>query len=190
VTPPLCRFWRANGYRSVHLSATRNEASGEHSVVMLDPLSPAGRDLADRHSEWFRRRLPGALRGPLSAVDPDVVRAVIEATAGSVAVSLSDFEWRLVASAVDGPGQYGTAPAAFRRLAFGTLLDGWADDETERLLTKKVLQGRPWDETADALGYPSERACMRALGDAFGPIVETYGPAVAREELERYRDPT
>lgn len=190
VTPPLCRFWRENGYRSVHLSATRNEASGEHSVVMLDPLSPAGRDLADRHGEWFRRRLPGALGGPLSALDSDVVRAVIGATAGSVTVSLSDFEWRLVASAVDGPGQYGIAPAAFRRLAFATLLDGWADDETERLLTTKVLQARAWDETADALGFPSERACMRALGDAFGPIVETYGPAVAREELERYRDPT
>ena len=187
ATPELLQFWRTNGYRAVHLSATRNETSGEHSAVMLRPLSSAGRDLADRHAAWFRRRLPGVLAGPLESVDPDVVRSVLAATAGTVPVSLSDFEWRLVASAAHGPGRYGTAPGPFRRLAFRALLDGTCDAETERLLAVKALQDRSWDAAAEALGYVSKRACMRALGDAFEPIVERYGTETAHSEAARYR---
>jgi tRNA(Met) cytidine acetyltransferase len=67
------------------------------------------------------------------------------------------------------------------------LLDGALDDDEERLLVRKVLQARPWSETADELGYVSERTCMRALGDAYRPLVDRYGTAVAREEADRYR---
>ena len=188
VTPELSRFWRANGYRSVHLSATPNETSGEHSLVMLKGLSSEGTELAERHGAWFRRRLPGVLSGPLSSVDPDVIRAVLASTEGSVPISLTEFEWRSVASSVDGPGRYGTAPEPFRRLAFKTLLDGTLESaRTERLLVSKALQDRDWDETAETLGFASDRACKRALGDAYGPIVEAYGTALAKRELERYR---
>ncbi|MFB6086935.1 MAG: GNAT family N-acetyltransferase, partial [Haloarculaceae archaeon] len=45
ATPDLVRFWAANGFRTVHLSTRRNETSGEHSVVMLDPTSDAGQRL-------------------------------------------------------------------------------------------------------------------------------------------------
>ena len=191
ATPELLRFWRENGYRAIHLSATRNDTSGEHSAVMLRPLSSAGRGLADRHAAWFRRRLPGVLGGPLASVDPDVVRGVLAATAGTVPVSLSTFEWRLVASAAHGPGRYGTAPDPFRRLAFRTLLDGRLvdelDTETERLLVVKTLQGRRWEATAETLGFVSDRAAMRALGDAFEPILEEYGTETARREADRFR---
>lgn len=189
ATPELLRFWRVNGYRSVHLSSTRNETSGEHSAVMLRPISSAGRALAERHAEWFRRRMPDVLSGELSSVDPDIVRDVLAATDGSVRLSLSDFEWRLVASAAYGPGQYGIAPGPFRRLAFRTLLDadGLLDADIERLLVVKVLQNRSWETAAETLGYVSKRACMRTLGEAFKPIVDAYGTEVARAEADRYR---
>jgi tRNA(Met) cytidine acetyltransferase len=61
------------------------------------------------------------------------------------------------------------------------------DPETERLLVVKVLQRRPWEDAADTLGYVSKRACMRALGEAFEPIVEEYGTETARKEAARYR---
>lgn len=186
ATPELLGFWRDNGYRTIHLSSTRNETSGEHSAVMLRPLSSAGRDLADRHADWFRRRFPDVLAGPLDSVDPDVVRGVLDATAGTVPVSLSAFERRLVVSTADGPGRYGTAPGPFRRLAFRALLDGAIDDaDMERLLVVKALQNRPWAATAETLGYVSERACMRALGEAFEPIVEAYGTEILRDEGDR-----
>ncbi|WP_254544233.1 tRNA(Met) cytidine acetyltransferase TmcA [Halomarina pelagica] len=42
ATPRLLSFWRANGYRVVHLSTTRNETSGERSAAMLRPAGAEG----------------------------------------------------------------------------------------------------------------------------------------------------
>jgi tRNA(Met) cytidine acetyltransferase len=188
ATPELLAFWGANGYRTVHLSATRNDASGEHSAVMIRPLSAAGRELADRHAVWFLRRIPGVLSGVLDDLDPDVVRGALETVDGSPPIELSAFEWRLVASAAYGPGLYDTAPGPFRRLALCALVDGLFDDpEPERLLVVKVLQNRPWTETASHLGCVSKRACMRRLGDVYKPIVDRYGTDLARTEADRYR---
>ncbi|CCQ36889.1 tRNA(Met) cytidine acetyltransferase TmcA [Natronomonas moolapensis 8.8.11] len=188
ATPALLRFWSANGYRTVHLSTTRNDASGEHSAVMLRPLSAAGRDLADRHSAWFGRRIADVLAGALDGLDPDVVRAALASADADVPLELDEFEWRLVASAADGPGLYDTAPGPFRTLALKTLLEGGLEDpDAERLLVVRGLQNRGWGETAERLGHVSRRACMRAFGDAYRPIVDRYGGDIARRETDRYR---
>jgi tRNA(Met) cytidine acetyltransferase len=190
ATPRLVRFWKRNGYRTVHLSTTRNDTSGEHSALMVAPLTDAGRDLAARTGEWFARRIGSVLADPLRGADPDVVRSVLRATAAEVPLDLSDREWRTVAAAAFGPGLYAPAPRPFRRLALHELLGEPAaglPPEAERLLVRKVLQAREWETVADELGHVSRRAAMRALGDACRPLVETYGGAVAREEADRYR---
>ena len=188
ATPRLVEFWTDCGYRTVHLSTTRNDESGEYSALMLRPLSEVGRALADRHDAWFRRRVGSVLADALDDADPDVVRAALGAAGGTVPLELTDAEWCVVASAAYGPGLYDVAPRPFRRLALRALVDGALDDPAaERLLVRKVLQARPWDETADALGYVSERTCMRALGDAYEPLVDRYGTEAARAEADRYR---
>ncbi|MFO7925151.1 tRNA(Met) cytidine acetyltransferase TmcA [Natronomonas sp.] len=188
ATPELCSFWATNDYRTVHLSSTRNEASGEHSAVMLRPISELGRVLTERHTAWFYRRIPDVLSGALSSLDPDIVRGAFESVDIDTRPELNDFEWRLVASSAYGPGQYETAPGPFRRLALRALVDGALEDpDTERLLVVKVLQNRTWEESASILEFVSKRACMRAIGSAFRPIVDRYGEDVARAEADRYR---
>jgi tRNA(Met) cytidine acetyltransferase len=190
ATPELLRFWRANDYRTVHLSTTRNATSGEYSAVMLRPTSDTGWALHDRHARWFRNRVPDVLADALSDADPDVVRATLAATAGRVDVELSSYEWRVVVGASYGPGLYDTAPGAFRRLALAHLLDGDVDltPRQERLLVRKTLQATPWDVVADELDYVSTRQCMRALGEAFQPLVDHYGAEYAHAERGRYTD--
>ena len=194
ATPRLLSFWRENGYRTVHLSTTRNETSGEYSALMLAPLSEAGRALADRHSRWFAHRVAGVLSDPLRDLDPDVVRAALRATDADVPVDLSPYDWRVVAGAAYGPGLSDVAPAAFRPLVLAHLVD--ADgrsvraltDREERLLVRKVLQCRRWSEIADELDYVSTGACMRAFGDACEPLVDAYGDETALAERDRYAD--
>ena len=66
ATPALIDFWRRNGFRTVHISTTRNETSGEHSLVMLSALTDRGERLAERHARWFVGRFPaGTLGCPL-----------------------------------------------------------------------------------------------------------------------------
>ncbi|WP_123620342.1 tRNA(Met) cytidine acetyltransferase TmcA [Halorubrum sp. CSM-61] len=202
ATPRLLRFWRRAGYRTVHLSTSRNDASGEHSAIMLRPTIGAGegrpgKALLDRHAAAFRDRERDGLSDAHRDVDPDVVVGALRACPAPVSVDLTEIEWRSVVGASYGPGMYDSAPGAFRDLALAALIEGDEREETgdcdavldareKRLLVRKVLQGYPSESVADELGYVSAGACMRALGDAYEPLVERYGTGFALEERERF----
>ncbi len=200
ATPQLLRFWRENGYRAVQLSTTRNDTSGEYSALMLDPLSEAGRDLHDRHARWFASRVGSMLADPLRDADPDVVRALLRSVEAPVSLDLSAWDWRTVVSSAYGPGLYDAAPRPFRRVALKHFVDpesgrgpgsepedaGPLSAREERILVRKVLQGHPWPDVADELGFHSAGQCMRALGDAYEPLVDRYGDEAAEEEKRRY----
>ncbi len=195
ATPELIQFWRENGYSTVQLSTTRNDASGEYSALMLDPISDAGRDLYDRHAEQFAGRIASVLSDALADMEPDVVREALRATDAAVSLTLSEWEWRLVAASAFGPGQFDHGPEPFRRIVVKHLADPAESGDAsalsprqERLLVRKVLQARRWPQVAAELGYHSAGEAMRALGASFQPLVERYGTAAAREEAGRYTD--
>ena len=190
ATPELVRFWRANGYGTIHLSTTRNDRSGEYSAIMLDPTSPEGRALRDRHAEWFIERIGPVLADPLDDLDPDVARAALGSVPATLEPDLSAWEWRLVAGTTGGAGTFDTAPGPFRELALAHLVDpapGSAlTERSERLLVSKVLQGRPWEAVAERHGYQSRRSCLVAFGDLCRRLIDLYGTPTARRELERF----
>lgn len=178
ATPELLNFWESNDYRTVHLSTSRNDRSGEYSAVMLDPCSDAGRALATRHAGWFADRIGATLTDALSQAEPDVVRATLGATAAEPDTPLSAWEWRLVAGVPSGASVLDTNPAPFRRLSLRHLMapadpDALSDRE-ERLLVRKVLQARPWDEVAESMGFVSERECKQKLGAAVETLTCLY----------------
>ena len=189
ATPELLGFWRENGYSTVHLSTTRNDASGEYSAIMLSPTSNAGCKLHDRHAEWFARRFPAVAADSLTDLEPDVARAALASVDATAPLSLSAQEWRVVAGAAYGPGLLDVDPGPFRRLIVRYLVDapGSLSSREERLLVRRVLQGRPWSAVADELEYPSAGQCMRALGEALCPLVDRYGSEAALEVRDRFR---
>ncbi|AFZ73731.1 tRNA(Met) cytidine acetyltransferase TmcA [Natronobacterium gregoryi] len=196
ATPGLLEFWRANGYRTVHVSTTRNDASGEYSTLLLDPVTERGQQLHDRHARWFARRFPSLCTDSLADLDPDVARAALRAVDADAAPPLeaSDHDWRVVAGAAYGPGLFDIDPGPFRRLVVQYFVDEPAavdlSTRAERLLVLRALQGREWSTVADRLEYPSSGQCMRALGEAFQPLVDHYavdeGVEAALEARERF----
>lgn len=190
ATPRLMRFWHTNGYRTVHLSTTRNERSGEHSALVLDPLTQTGRDLCDRHERWFVDRIGGMLTDSLADVDPDVIRAVLRTTAVTLEPDLSDRDWRVVVGAASGPGMFSVDPDPFRRLALAQLVDPADPDlltgRQERLLVRAVLQARALPATAAEMGFHGVSNCLRAIGDAYRSLVNAYGTDVAMAERDRF----
>jgi tRNA(Met) cytidine acetyltransferase len=190
ATPDLLSFWADNGYRTVGLSTTRNDASGEYSALMLSPTSAAGRDLAARHADLFARRVGGLCSDPLDDADPDVLRAALSTCDADLDPDLSDAEWRVVAGAAYGPGLVDVAPGAAREVVVAGLLDDDAraalSDRPARVLVRKCLQGWAWDDVAADLGYPSAGAAMRAVGDALATVCDAVGGPVAREVRERF----
>ena len=192
ATPGLLEFWRENGYRTVHLSTTRNDASGEYSALMLAPTSEAGRALHDRHADWFARRFGALCTDALDDLEPDIARMVFRSVDTDVNdCELTDHEWQLVAGAAYGPGLFDIDPGPFRRLVVRYFLEEPAEIELtareERLLVMRALQAREWERVADRLEYHSTSQCMRALGDAVCPLVDYYGSAVALEVRDRFQ---
>jgi len=187
ATPELLRFWRRAGYRTVHLSTTRNDASGEHSALLVRPVTDAGESLLARNGAWFRRQVPALLSDALRDCEPGVVVGTLRATDGSFPLDLTEREWRAVAAAAYGDGYYGSAPRPFRSLVARGVADGVVEGERAELLVARALQARPWADLADAFGHVSERQCVRAFVDALDPLIEAYGGETAREEADRYR---
>ncbi|WP_247728844.1 tRNA(Met) cytidine acetyltransferase TmcA [Halovivax limisalsi] len=195
ATPALLRFWRRNGYATVHASTTRNDRSGEYSAIVLRPTSDRGRALRDRHARWFARRAPAILGDALSDLDPDTARAILRSVPVDAAPELSDdpHDWRTIAGAAYGPGLFDVDPGPFRPLLVRYLIErpdpdadgssnpegASADDEPtdreERLFVRRGLQARPWPAVADELEYHSPGQCMRSFGDAITPLVDHYG---------------
>jgi tRNA(Met) cytidine acetyltransferase len=188
ATPDLLDFWRSNGYRTVHLSTTRNDASGEFSAVMLTPASVPGERLARRHGRRFRDRVAGVLGDACREADADVVRAALRAVDAPTDPDLSAYEWRVVADAAYGPGLSDVAPDPFARLTVAALVDDLPglDARDERLLVRRTLQRHRWPSVADELGFHSTGECMRAFGRACRPLVDAYGDGTAREERDRF----
>jgi len=188
ATPELLRFWRRNGFSTVHLATTRNERSGEYSAVVLDPQTERGEALHDRHARWFLRRVGGVLSDALDDADPDVVRSALAACDAEYPPTIDEDGWRVVAGAAAGPGLFSVDPEPFKELAVGLLSDDShaLPARAERLLVRKALQSRPWDEVADTMDFHSTGGCMRAFGAAYVPLVEVYGTPAAREEAQRY----
>ncbi|SDJ59854.1 tRNA(Met) cytidine acetyltransferase TmcA [Natronorubrum texcoconense] len=194
ATPDLLEFWRENGYRTVHVSTTRNDASGEYSALMLAPTTESGADLYDRHADWFARRFPALCTDALSDLDPDVARRLLRSVDDAPAppLELSEHDWRVVAGAAYGPGLFDVDPAPFRRLVVRYFVENPPDidltDREERLLVLRALQGRDVSTVAERLAYHSTGQCMRALGTALRPLVDRYGGDAALKERARFAD--
>lgn len=163
ATPRLIRFWRRNGYQTVHLSTTRNDTSGEHSAIMLHPISNRGKTLTTRHTTAFRDRVRESLSDSLREVDPEIVRNALSACGAQPELSISARGWRSVVAASYGPGAYEADPGPFRDLAMAALLtDTDLTATEERLLIGKLLQGKLWNVVATNLEFESiGRASVR-----------------------------
>jgi tRNA(Met) cytidine acetyltransferase len=187
ATHGLLRFWDANDFDTVHLSTTRNDASGEYSAIMLDPCSENGYALVDRHAGWFLDRVASVLSDPLDDLDPDVARAALASARGTPALGLSGWEWRLVAGVPGGATTFDTDPAPFRRLALRHLVDPADPDalsaNEERVLVRKALQGREWDAVAEEFGFVSTAECMRSVARSVESLVRLYADDATMEEL-------
>ncbi len=189
VTPALVRFWHANGFVPFFLGASRNRASGVHSIAMLH--APAGKPAADIVAD-FPRRFRGSLLDAHRTLDPDTVLAIFEAIPGAPPLSIRETEWRTLAAAAHGAGRYDLDPEPARQLAVHHLARAGDDpplpEGAPTLLVNKVLQGRRWDYIAETLPYASVGQAKRALGEALAVLVDHYGGSAVAEERARLEE--
>ncbi len=197
ATPALLAFWSACGYRPAQMGTSRNAASGEHAIVMLRPVSAAGRQLAARAERRLEQRLGVLLAGPLRRLDPLVAAGLIK---------------------ILGTGAPGLPGQTTRRQERDVFADGWEDPRPEicsfvqghrtleaalpllwdltlrrlgpalregrivledgALLIAATRQLRPVNELVELAAAPGREALIRRLRVLVGRIADS-GPPVA-----------
>ena len=77
ASPALLRFWQHQALLPVRVGFRRDHASGEHSVLVLSPLTPQGEEVYRPARERLRTDLPCWLSDPLRELDREVVSILL-----------------------------------------------------------------------------------------------------------------
>ncbi|MBB3192284.1 tRNA(Met) cytidine acetyltransferase TmcA [Halomonas cerina] len=160
--PVLIAFWQANGFRAVRLGLTRETATGEHALMVVAPVSPAGEVLAERLARRFHRQLPGLLAFELRELAPDVA-LVLLAEAGAEPSAADDA--RDLEDVAHGHRDPALARPALQGLLRRAAVAGQRDADLA-LLVAWAFQGRDTAWLARQLGVSGGREVMAWLREA------------------------
>ncbi|MEM4577075.1 MAG: GNAT family N-acetyltransferase [Candidatus Nezhaarchaeales archaeon] len=164
ATRELLNFWMKNDFIPVHISPTRNPASGEFSVLVIKPISRRANKLIESINVDFRERLLESMYDAYFDLEVDVARLLLHSPygKGEAELSLSKSQKARLKAYVEGIVTYEAANDAIERLvkAHFTLKNDrriHLDEDEEALLIAKCLQGRGWSETAKVCNFPSSK---------------------------------
>ncbi len=170
ATAPLLRFWRSAGLAPVRVGLRAGKRSGEHAVVMVRALTPAGRDALGDAAARLQADLPVWLGGALDALAAEVVAGLLWRAAAPAG---GERDAAVLAACLDGPLAVEVALPALRRLVLRGLAAGVAVDPALGALIGRSLQGWSAERAARAAGAGSAaaaerqmKAAARALRDA------------------------
>lgn len=187
ATPELLGFWRACGHRPVRVGMRREASSGEHSVMMLRPLSDAGQALFAAARERFLHHLPEQLAEPLDDVEAPLASALLPHGGHRKTAPMQAADWGELIAFAYGRRGYEVTLSAIRTLVLNVLGEprngALIDAEARALLITKVIQRRPWAEVVDACGLSGKAAAVAALRRALQPLVWALGEPWVRERI-------
>ncbi len=168
----LLAFRRSLDYRLVRVSASRNQRTGEPSVMMLRPVSPRAHALVDALTADLAHELPvqlALLESDTLHLSPELAAALSDDL--PPVTPRSDAEvTRLVQAWVDGPRTFESMAATLFQFVTNADL-GRLDDAARLLLTSRILTRQTWDDTATALGLAHPGLAMRALRRAVAKLL-------------------
>lgn len=173
ATASLVTFRRALGYEVVRLGVARGGRSGEPSVVMLRPVTPAATALVRTLREELARELPIQLE--LLAAEGEVdagLAAVLGAGLPAPVALAADVVEARVRRYLESAQPSSAAPHALVRFAELHPAAVAALGARDRALVEgRLLQRRGWHEVARLAGLPSVAAATRAMRSAVAALL-------------------
>ncbi|MEY6433565.1 GNAT family N-acetyltransferase, partial [Thioalkalicoccus limnaeus] len=174
ATPELLGFWTRCGFAPVHVGTRRNAASGEHALVVLKPVTPAGKALVAEGRQRLARRLPQWLAGPLRMAPARLIARLL-AELPDRRPHLDPAEWIELAGFAY---EYRSLEASLPVLAelVGARLGeqiriGRVDLASAEALIATVLQMHEPSTAAARLGLPGRAALLTRLRAAISAIM-------------------
>ena len=175
ATTDLLRFWKKSAYLSVRIGIQRNASSGEHSVVVLKPMSEKGEKLFITARERFFKQFPHQLADPLRDLEPDLVAFLLKQDK-KIQSELDEMDWQDIKAFVQNERIYETCIAPIWDLTFATLMNkersALIDNKQRDVLIRKVLQKNNWQDVAKFTGLSGKKSVLESLRKALLPLLK------------------
>jgi len=161
ATPELVEFWKSSGFKPVKLGSQRDQASGTHSLVMIQSHS----DWADTANEIFRDGFYYSLSESFKELETELVRSLLRVNDASGEIK-----------GVGGLVQfYSLGGASYDSIA--PILDKWWKQSfngahlMDDLFIRKTIQRWDWTSCANEFGFTGRKQTEQAFRDSLKPLV-------------------
>ncbi len=176
----LLAFWLHVGLQPLHVGLTRETSSGAHALLVAQGLTPAGTRLVTTARQRLLERLPDLLADPLRDLDPALVATLLATLDPSDAPPAPDATLRQELGAVaHGQRGFEVSLTPLRRLLWHHLCSRPTTplpDAARDALIARLLQHRPWSETAALLGVSGRKAAEQHLRAALRTLIPPSEP--------------
>ncbi|BCS92252.1 tRNA(Met) cytidine acetyltransferase TmcA [Metallosphaera sp. J1] len=146
--PKVLRFWIRNGFTPVHVSPKRNEKFGDFPVVVIYPISDLSKRVVGIASYVFKEKLLNTIHDVYFNMTPDMAMLLLQGSKAHQDVKLNRVHLAKLVAFLQGTSPYESSADAIHVLVMKYFWDGkrdWKlDDDLEKVLLAKVLQGMPW----------------------------------------------
>lgn len=162
ATTELLQFWEKSDYQHVRIGVQRNASSGEHSVVVLNPLSEKGKELFALAQQRFYKQFPHQLFDSLSDLETELVAFLLKQDQikpnqiiqeQKVKPKLDEMDWEDINAFIKNERIYESCSASIWDLTYASFMDEekikLLNSDQKEVLIKKVLQKKSWKEVSD-----------------------------------------
>ncbi len=158
VNAELLRFWLKNGFVPVHITAQRNEISGEHTLVVIKPFTSSLEGRVAQINAEFVKRLIEYLADELRSLNTEVARLLLGSLREDAPVpdpcfnSVAKSRLEKYFSNLSYYESIGDIAKPLMRYHFSRAKRAKLTREEELVAIGKCLQHRSWEELGNAFG--------------------------------------
>jgi tRNA(Met) cytidine acetyltransferase len=180
ATPELLRFWYRHRLLPVRIGLRRGASSGARSVLLLHPLSQAGKRIQRQARTRFQRQLPSLLRDPLRDMQTELAALLLSRSLAAPSLSFDQLDWHDLIGFAFARRPYESCLPALEELTLKALADDLPKPQQARLLIMRVMQCRAWSECATSLQLAGRNGVETELRRITGELVLHYADVTLR----------
>ncbi len=168
-TAELWSFWRERTFTAVHLGSRKNKGSGEHSLVMIKPISPSGqaffKDARGHFCAYFSAMLPEIF----SALDAKLLLTLLSEFPSSDDPR-KNREGKIIDGFIHHQRSYESSYAVLMFSAVEALSGRDFNPDWE-IVVGKLLQQRSWKQVAQDHGLSGRKEVEELLRLRLQPLL-------------------
>ena len=172
-------FWNKNEFKSVRLGVTRENTSGLHSLVMLQPMSDIGKNLTDQAVQQFQQQLLFSLANISPDVDTSLVYQLFAGRGELFDEMLNEKEWSELNEFC-----FGFRVFELTFYVINKYLNWCLSHQLERvksingidLLIDRVILGHDWQDLTKKYPYSGKKEIISAMKETMKVLLAIGHP--------------